>query len=119
MKQWLESSSILRTAYYGAVTRRDVVDPVRHLLAARAGHVFDDHAGLAGNMGSKILTDNSRIDVVAAAGRRTDGELYRFSYIKIRYRIGGPYPVRTESTEAHYRPKNASESNYRRHASLL
>ena len=50
--------------------------------SAGAGHIVDNHAGIAGNILAEMARDRSRISVVTAAGRESDDQPNRLALVK-------------------------------------
>ena len=73
----------------GAILGRHLVDVVGGLEAAGARHVLRDELGIARNVATHMARQRARIDVIAAAGTKTDQQLDGFAGIKIRLRRDG------------------------------
>ena len=83
-EQRIERSATADRAECRAVLGRDVVKPVREHEAAGAGHVFGNDRRIAGNETSHVPRQQTRIDVVAAAGAVADGEVDVFALVEVR-----------------------------------
>ena len=66
-----------------SVGLRGFVNVVGGDHAAGAGHIFDDHDRVAGNMFAHMPADRARIGVVAAAGGEADDQPNGFSLVKV------------------------------------
>jgi len=68
----LERRRLNDDAKRGAVLRGDLVDVVRGLEAAGAGHVLRHDGRLSGNVLAEMARDQAAVEIVAAAGGVTD-----------------------------------------------
>ncbi len=71
-----------------AVLGRDVIDVVDGTLAAGAGHVLDDDAGLAGDMAVEMACQCPRRHIVAAARRCRHDQRQALALVKRRDILG-------------------------------
>ena len=71
------------SAYGRAVFWRLIEEIIGCAHMACAGHIADDHIGLAGNMGWQIARDEAGIIIKAAASPRADDHFNRLVFIEI------------------------------------
>ena len=87
-QELLHRNATRERAEYGAVLRRDIVDIVRHFKRSGARHVLRHQRRIAGYVLAHVACQRARIDVVAAASRKSDQNLNRLALIEIGDCIG-------------------------------
>jgi hypothetical protein len=98
-------------ADHGAVLGRDIVDMGRQHVAGGARHVADDDGGVARKVLAQVPRNQARIEIVAAAGRRTDHDGDGFALVELRHRVLPGDWLAAQSQQHH----GGADASYGRH----